>query len=240
MNHRKAGRTLGRKSDHRQAMYRNMSISLLKHGAIKTTVHKAKELRRFVEPLITRSATDTLANKRLIFSRLRCKATTHMLFSVIGPHFEKRPGGYLRIVKAGYRAGDAAIMAYVQLMDYIPQEDKPAQKSKAKVNASTKPSQAALPEDSRKKVEKTAEAKPAAPVADDKQAEGRVSEAVSKAKAKPMAKSSAKASKATTADKKPAAKVAASVKSTAKEKPAAASKKAVPAKAARAEASKKD
>ena len=143
MNHRKSGRKLGRTSDQRKAMFQNMSISLLEHGMIVTTLPKAKELRRFVEPIITRSGTDTLANKRLVFSRLRSKKTTHMLFSVIGPHFKKRPGGYLRILKKGYRDGDGALMAIVQLVDYQPPAATLPASTTKKVTAATTDSKVA-------------------------------------------------------------------------------------------------
>jgi len=117
MRHQKAGRTLGRKSSHRKAMYRNMSASLIEHETIKTTVPKAKELRRVIEPLITLAKEDSVANRRLAFSRVRDKAAVGKLFTELGPRFKERPGGYLRIVKAGFRRGDSAPMAFVQLLD---------------------------------------------------------------------------------------------------------------------------
>ena len=120
MRHRKSGRKLGRNSSHRKAMFRNMSTSLLLHETIKTTVPKAKELRRVVEPLITLSKKDSVANRRLAFSRLRDKEIVGKLFSEIGPRFIERPGGYVRILKLGPRAGDAAPMAMVQLVDQAP------------------------------------------------------------------------------------------------------------------------
>ncbi len=131
MRHRKSGRKLGRNSSHRKAMFRNMSTSLLLHETIKTTVPKAKELRRVVEPLITLSKKDSVANRRLAFSRLRDKEIVGKLFSEIGPRFFERPGGYVRILKLGPRAGDAAPMAMVQLVDQAPgnhesDEDKEA------------------------------------------------------------------------------------------------------------------
>ena len=131
MRHRKSGRKLGRNSSHRKAMFRNMSTSLLLHETIKTTVPKAKELRRVVEPLITLSKKDSVANRRLAFSRLRDKENVGKLFSEIGPRFIERPGGYVRILKLGPRAGDAAPMAMVQLVDQAPgnhesDEDKEA------------------------------------------------------------------------------------------------------------------
>jgi large subunit ribosomal protein L17 len=117
MRHRKSGRKLGRNSSHRKAMYRNMATSLVRHETIKTTVPKAKELRRVVEPLITLAKVDGVANRRLAFNRLRDKEAVGKLFSDLGPRFKDRPGGYLRILKTGPRAGDAAPMAIVQLVD---------------------------------------------------------------------------------------------------------------------------
>ena len=117
MRHQKSGRTLGRKSSHRKAMYRNMAASLIEHETIRTTVPKAKELRRVIEPLITLAKEDGVANRRLAFDRLRDKSSVGKLFNELGPRFKERPGGYLRILKAGHRAGDAAPMAIVQLLD---------------------------------------------------------------------------------------------------------------------------
>ncbi len=117
MRHKKAGRKLGRNSSHRKAMFRNMAASLLRHEMIKTTVPKAKELRRVVEPLITLAKVDGVANRRLAFSRLRDKEVVGKLFNELGPRFKERPGGYLRILKIGPRAGDAAPMAIVQLVE---------------------------------------------------------------------------------------------------------------------------
>ena len=117
MMHRKAGRALGRKSSHRTAMYRNMAASLIHEETIRTTVPKAKELRRVVEPLITLAKVDGLANRRLAFDRLRDRPAVGKLFNDLGPRFKARPGGYLRILKMGFRAGDAAPMALVMLTD---------------------------------------------------------------------------------------------------------------------------
>jgi large subunit ribosomal protein L17 len=117
MRHRKSGRQLGRNSSHRHAMFRNMAASLLKHETIKTTLPKAKELRRVVEPLITIAKTDGVAQRRLAFDRLRDKEVVGKLFTDLGPRFKERPGGYLRILKMGLRAGDSAPMAIVQLVD---------------------------------------------------------------------------------------------------------------------------
>jgi len=123
MRHRKAGRKLKRNSSHRQAMFRNMSASLFEHEAIRTTLPKAKELRRVAEPLITLAGNDTTANRRLAFSRLRDKAIVSKLFDELGPRYRERPGGYLRVLKAGYRAGDNAPMAFVELVDRPVVED---------------------------------------------------------------------------------------------------------------------
>ena len=117
MRHGHGLRKLNRTSSHRQAMLRNMANSLLKHEAIKTTLPKAKELRRVVEPLITLAKTPTLANRRLAFDRLRDRDTVVKLFNELGPRFQNRPGGYTRILKMGFRVGDNAPMAYMELVD---------------------------------------------------------------------------------------------------------------------------
>ena len=117
MRHRQSGRQLNRNSSHRKAMFKNMVASLVEHELIKTTVPKAKELRRVAEPLITLSKKDSVANRRLAFARLRDKAAVGKLFNELGPRYEGRPGGYLRIMKCGLRAGDKAPMAYVELVD---------------------------------------------------------------------------------------------------------------------------
>lgn len=117
MRHRKAGRQLNRNSAHREAMFRNMAGSLIRHELIKTTVPKAKELRRVAEPLITLAKIDSVHHRRLAFARLRDKEAVGKLFTELGPRYEARPGGYLRILKCGFRAGDAAPMAYVELVD---------------------------------------------------------------------------------------------------------------------------
>ena len=117
MRHRNSGRQLNRNSSHRQAMFRNMATSLLLHETIKTTVPKAKELRRVVEPLITMAKTDDVARRRRAFDRLRDKAVVGKLFTTLGPRYKERPGGYMRILKCGMRPGDAAPMAIVQLVD---------------------------------------------------------------------------------------------------------------------------
>lgn len=117
MRHRNGLRKLNRTSSHRLAMLRNMMVSLITHEAIKTTLPKAKELRRVVEPMITLGKKPSLAHKRLAFDRLRDRAAVVKLFDELGPRFQTRPGGYLRILKCGYRVGDNAPMAFVELMD---------------------------------------------------------------------------------------------------------------------------
>ncbi len=117
MRHRHSGRQLNRNSSHRKAMFRNMTISLVEHELIKTTLPKAKELRSYAEPLITLAKKDSVANRRLAFDRVRNKAAVGKLFSELGPRYQARPGGYIRILKCGYRAGDKAPMAYVELVD---------------------------------------------------------------------------------------------------------------------------
>ena len=117
MRHKLSGRQLGRNASHRKAMFRNMVISLVEHELIKTTLPKAKELRRFAEPLITLAKVDSVANRRLAFARLNSKEAVGKLFSQLGPRYNTRPGGYVRILKCGFRAGDKAPMAYVELVD---------------------------------------------------------------------------------------------------------------------------
>ena len=126
MRHRKSGRHLNRTSSHRQAMFKNMSSSLVRHELIRTTLPKAKELRRVVEPLITLAKTDSVANRRLAFSRLRDRDSVTKLFNVLGPRYQQRPGGYLRILKCGVRTGDRAPMAYVELVDRPTGDDEAA------------------------------------------------------------------------------------------------------------------
>ena len=117
MRHQKSGRKLNRTSSHREAMFRNMASSLVKHELIRTTLPKAKELRRVAEPLITLAKNDGVANRRLAFARLRDKQAVGKLFVELGPRYQARPGGYLRILKCGFRPGDNAPMAYVELVD---------------------------------------------------------------------------------------------------------------------------
>lgn len=117
MRHRKSGRHLNRNSSHRKAMFSNMANSLFKHEIIKTTLPKAKELRRVAEPLITMAKDDSVAKRRLAFARLRDKEMVGKLFSELGPRYKERAGGYTRIMKCGFRSGDAAPMAYIELVD---------------------------------------------------------------------------------------------------------------------------
>ena len=117
MRHMKSGRKFSRTSAHREAMFKNMAASLFKVGTIKTTLPKAKELRRVAEPLITLAKVDSVANRRLAFARLRDQEAVGILFTVLGPRYASRPGGYLRLLKCGFRAGDNAPMAYAQLVD---------------------------------------------------------------------------------------------------------------------------
>jgi large subunit ribosomal protein L17 len=117
MRHRNSGRQLSRNSSHRSAMLKNMAVSLLQHEIIKTTVPRAKELRRIAEPLITMAKQDSVHRRRVVFSRLRDRDTVTKLFNELGPRYKDRPGGYLRILKSGYRPGDNAPMASVELVD---------------------------------------------------------------------------------------------------------------------------
>jgi large subunit ribosomal protein L17 len=117
MRHRYSGRKFSRTSAHRKAMFKNMTASLVEHELIKTTLPKAKELRRVAEPLITLAKKDSVANRRLAFARIRDKDAVRKLFDELGPRYEARPGGYIRILKCGFRTGDKAPMAYVELVD---------------------------------------------------------------------------------------------------------------------------
>ncbi len=117
MRHRKSGKQLGRNSSHRKAMFSNMVCSLVEHELIKTTLPKAKELRRHAEPIISLSKNDSVANRRQAFSKIKDKQVVSKLFNTLGPRYKSRPGGYLRIIKCGYRVGDDAPMAYVELVD---------------------------------------------------------------------------------------------------------------------------
>jgi len=126
MRHRKSGRQLNRNSSHRKAMFQNMANSLFKHEIIKTTLPKAKELRRVAEPLITLAKEDSVASRRLAFNRMRDKDMVGKLFAELAPRYKDRPGGYLRIMKCGFRAGDAAPMAYIELVDRPEMEEEAA------------------------------------------------------------------------------------------------------------------
>ncbi len=117
MRHRKSGRQLNRNSSHRKAMFKNMTVSLLRHEVIRTTLPKAKELRRVAEPFITMAKSDSVHKRRIAFDRLRDRDIVTKLFNELGPRYKERPGGYLRILKMGYRTGDKAPMAYVELVD---------------------------------------------------------------------------------------------------------------------------
>ena len=117
MRHRKTGRQLNRNSSHRKAMFSNMATSLFKHELIRTTLPKAKELRGFAEPLITLSKDDSVAKRRMAFAKLRDRDVVTKLFNELGPRYQARPGGYVRVIKCGFRAGDKAPMAYVELVD---------------------------------------------------------------------------------------------------------------------------
>ncbi len=132
MRHRHGLRKLNRTSAHRTAMLRNMANSLFLHEAIKTTLPKAKELRRVAERLITLGKTPTVANRRLAFARLRDRAMVTKLFDELGPRYQQRPGGYLRILKCGFRPGDTAPMAYVELLDRAPSEESTEQSAEQK------------------------------------------------------------------------------------------------------------
>ena len=153
MRHRNSGRKLNRTTAHREAMLRNMAVSLLRHEELVTTVPKAKELRRVAEPLITLGKRPSLANRRLAFARLRDREVVGKLFSDLGERFKARPGGYLRILKTGYRTGDAAPMALVQLVERTP----------AKRAEQPTEEKAAAAEPAKKKTKKAARTKAAAP-----------------------------------------------------------------------------
>ena len=170
MRHRKSGRQLNRNSSHRKAMFKNMANSLILHETIKTTLPKAKELRRVIEPLITRAKADSVANRRHIFSKLRDDAMVAKLFTQLGPFYQDRPGGYIRILKAGFRTGDKAPMALVQLVDFEGQEEviieapkAAAPKKETKAAAPKKETKAAAPKKETKAAAPKKETKAAAP-----------------------------------------------------------------------------
>lgn len=124
MRHQKAGTNFGREQGHRKSMMRNLAVSLFEHETIRTTLPKAKELRRYAEPLVTRAKEDSVHNRRIVFNRIRDKKAVGKLFSDLGPRFKERPGGYIRILKCGFRPGDNAPMAYVQLVGHPVQESE--------------------------------------------------------------------------------------------------------------------
>lgn len=124
MRHRKIGRKFSRDSSHRKAMFSNMCCSLIEHEIIKTTLPKAKELRRYIEPLVTTSKKDTLASRRQVFNKIRSKEAVGKLFKTLGPRYEKRPGGYVRVIKCGYRHGDNAPMAVIEFVDRVSEEEE--------------------------------------------------------------------------------------------------------------------
>lgn len=137
MRHRQSGRQLNRNSSHRKAMFRNMAASLFEHEVIKTTLPKAKELRRVVEPLITRAKSDSVANRRIVFSRIRNRDMVTKLFNELGPRYQERPGGYMRVLKCGYRRGDNAPMAIVELVARPVAVEQPAEVVEATETADT-------------------------------------------------------------------------------------------------------
>lgn len=153
MHHRKSGKRLGRNSSHRKAMFRNMSVSMMRHEIIKTTLVKAKELRRYVEPLVTMAGKgDSVANRRLAFARLRDDAMVNKLFTELAPRFKSRPGGYLRVLKCGFRAGDKAPMAIIEFVDR--QEAATKRAAQAKSASTAKPVKKAAKKTEAKTVEK--------------------------------------------------------------------------------------
>ena len=123
MRHQKVGTNFGREQGHRKSMMRNLAVSLFEHETIRTTLPKAKELRRYAEPLVTRAKEDSVHNRRIVFNRIRDKKAVGKLFTDLGPRFKERPGGYIRILKCGFRPGDNAPMAYVQLVEKTEQVD---------------------------------------------------------------------------------------------------------------------
>jgi len=126
MRHNKAGTSLGRFSAHRKALMQNLAVALFEHEVIRTTLPKAKELRKVAEPLITRAKSDSVANRRIAFNRLRDRDAVTKLFNELGPRYSQRPGGYVRIMRCGFRPGDKAPMAYIELVDRKTEESAPA------------------------------------------------------------------------------------------------------------------
>jgi large subunit ribosomal protein L17 len=158
MRHQKSGRKLGRNSPHRRAMFRNLAASLLLHETVRTTLPKAKELRRVVEPLITLGKEDSVARRRLAFSRLRDQVAVGRLFTELGPRFQKRPGGYLRILKMGFRPGDSAPMAIVQLLDQPEKKPEAQAAAEADMEEAKKSAKKKSKAPAKKKSKKAAEA----------------------------------------------------------------------------------
>lgn len=196
MRHRLSGRKLNRNSSHRQAMFRNMAASLFEHEEIRTTLPKAKELRRVAEPLITLAKTSSVANRRLAFSRLRNRKIVGKLFDDLGVRFKDRPGGYLRILKCGFRPGDKALMAVVQLVEresVLPQsaEEKPKLKKAAPAKEKKAKAEVAKKDD-KKKLAAKKEAKKEAKKADKKEPAAKKNAAKKVAKKKTTAKKTAK------------------------------------------------
>ena len=174
MRHNKKVNHLGRKSGHRKAMLANMAVSLIMHKHIQTTLAKAKALRGYVEPLITKSKNDTTANRRVVFSYLKQKEAITELFRVIAPKIAERPGGYTHILKTGFRAGDAADMAYMELVDFsveVTNAAAPAAEAKATKKSAAKAPKAAAAKGEKKPATRRSRAKKAAPKGDEKAAE---------------------------------------------------------------------
>lgn len=195
MRHRHTGRGFGRTSSHRRAMFSNMCNSLVEHEVIKTTLAKAKELRRYIEPLITVSKSDSVASRRYVFDRLRSKSAVGKLFTDLGPRYKERPGGYVRVLKCGIRQGDAAPMAIVELVDrpeVVDEDEAVVVEKKATKKSSAKA------EPKAEKAEKS-EAKPKA------KAEPKKAESKPKAKTEAKAKAEPKKAEAKKAESKPKA-----------------------------------
>lgn len=210
MRHLKSGRKLNRTSSHRKAMFRNMAVSLFEHEQISTTLPKAKELRRFAEPLITLGKKPSVANRRLAFSRLRDRQTVTKLFDDLGVRFQERPGGYLRILKTGFRPSDAAPMAIVQLVEMKQAVEETPKPKKAKVSPAKKTTE--------KKAEKKADAKKDKPVKEtaEKKTAAKKKPAAKKKTEKKATKKAVKKATTKKATKKKVAKKKAAKKKTTK------------------------
>lgn len=177
MRHLKSGRHLNRTSSHRKRLFANMCVSLIEHEIIKTTVPKAKEVRRFFDPLVTRAATDSVANRRLAFAFLRNRDAVKKLYEEIGPRFTNRPGGYTRILKAGHRNGDAAMVAYIELVDRLKTDD--TEDWRAEEEETVAPAPAPTPDEeltSEAEVTEPEEAAEPEPVEEPKQEESKQAE----------------------------------------------------------------